>query len=912
MLISVILILTMINMPISLSTTITGNTFIATQTDQFYNYTINCDDDKDCEVQCFASPSLKNTCSYATINCPPNDGKACNVSCSGSAFDYRTIEWFSCKELTINWIVGNLNSLKCDKSCDNVAYPPSIDDKTPLIVNCGSKEQCYGNTISCPLNASCDVICSGDSSCEYSTIYCPHRSYCNITCSGSYACRYMEINWSSSFKSLSCEGARSCYGVMYPVPTNDATPFLLKCNSPNAHYGLLITCPKHARCDIVCTASGCPYAIILCPSDAVCNIVCNGTRSCYNMHPKWSDILGLGSLSCDGERSCQNILFPPVIDNLPLTITCDNTSQCNSARIICPTNATCTVQCVANSACYNTEIIWSTLPGLGSLICSGDYSCAGTNFPPQLPNVPYIAKCNETSKCRWSTILCPTNADCIVQCIGSNACLDAVMVWPTNRSVAATLECNVSSDCYGASPEPKYIVPNNNADLILNCITEYNCSNYVVDCPTNGGCYISCNATGACKGMVVNWAESQPNDLYCGHYSSVCYGIHFKPYNQSAHYSAECSGFSTEGPGVSSSCAAAIFDCPSNARCTILCGPNNACRSAVINGPSKHELNVVCTEYYSCFSSTIHAESASYFELDCSYNDACPWITIYFPQNSELIPSNVILVNKGIEKATFYALNGYQDVNVIYTNSTTNIPRGQYDLWLYNAEIFCNVDYVDSGDSCEHVYIPQGALSVDLASITTQDVSDVCTNDSSNYLDARYKINIGINSCIDGVIQLISYFMHIIDVMYSENKLVVTSNITKETRQQLQVYDGSLFCGNITLHIISCFDSMGTKADDLLNKTNTMIDDLNQIIPFKYINHTIIIYLLNITIRTIYVFNTTTVHVIDEQSPIPWYMHYRFYIAICALMLCTFITITIWCVKRRRKRERAKQALLIK
>eukprot|EP01083_Nonionella_stella_P219633 786576_1 len=779
-------------------------------------------------------------------------------------------------------------------------------------------QQLYNYTIDCIADEDCIIQCI-NASCALSTVSCPHDhgSYCNITCIGYYACDSMNVNWSSSIPSLHCEGVFPCWGVFYPLFSDDTTPFLVNCDLPMQCYGLLITCPKHARCDILCIAErSCDFAIVSCPLDAECNFVCNGSYSCRYLHAKWSSIPGLGSLSCNGEEACKGVWFPPPDPDTPTLITCDNIEECQQARIECPTNADCTIQCIADRACYHANIIWPSLPALGTLLCDGESSCSTSNFPPQPPNVPYTVKCNETSKCLDSTILCPANADCIIQCIGPRSCSGAEIIWPTNRSVTAELQCTIdfeddTAECYFTTPEPRYLTPDNSTDYTLNCVTDQQCANYVVDCPINGGCYVSCNATGACQGMIVNWVDGQPNDLFCGDFSSACRGIHFKPYNQSVDFVAHCTG--------SWACAGAIITCPSDADCTILCANSHACRSAVINGPFNHRLNVVCTG--GCFLTTIHAESVSYFELNCTTVNSCIGITIYFPPNSLGIPLNTIRVVQGIQKGTFYALNGYEDVNVI---SSEIDPWDTWTAWGMDAStMYCNVDFVQAGDieNCEHPVLPStdptiqpsddptsnptsgviDALSIVLESNSSQ---DVCSNGHSNYLDGRYKINTGMNSCIDGVIPFISYLIDIIDVLYSESKLVVRSNITKETRSQLQVLNGSMFCGNITLDIISCFDSMETKAEDLLNQTKSMIRGINQRIinNSKYINTTIVIYLHN-----------TTIKYIDKvDGPSPWYTEYKFYIAICVLVVYISIVVAVWCVKKQRRRDRAKQSLLVK
>eukprot|EP01083_Nonionella_stella_P166240 555285_1 len=66
-----------------------------------------------------------------------------------------------------------------------------------------------------------------------------------------------------------------------------------------------------------------------------------------------------------------------------MTLNCDATSKCEYSKIICPSNADCTVNCEAQQACIGAEITWST-HGLNTLDCDERYSdaCLYVNGPP--------------------------------------------------------------------------------------------------------------------------------------------------------------------------------------------------------------------------------------------------------------------------------------------------------------------------------------------------------------------------------------------------------------------------------------------------------------------------------------------------------------------------------------------------
>eukprot|EP01084_Bolivina_argentea_P081753 148008_1 len=608
---------------------ITGSTFIANETNIYYNTTINCIDNEDCVIICLSSAAwrpasnsnVNSTCSHSTINCPSDKGKSCSVTCKGSQLWY---DYFSCTNLNIKWVVGNPNSLQCDTSCDNVPYPPPIDNNAPLIVDCESSAQCYGTIISCPLNASCDVRCNHNTTCSTATINCPINSPCNVLCNGTYSCEYANINWSLTpgLGSLICEGYDACTGVRYPPSVNDTTAYIVTFSKEYEMEGLHITCPKHAQCDIICTGAYSCYEVQLdCPVDAPCNVVCNA-NACYDMDIRWSMIPGIGSLSCDGSYSCKGVNFPPPDPNIPLTINCDADYKCSGSTILCPSNAQCTLICIGTSACQGRDIVWPSTPGLGSLICDGAGACSYINFPPPDPNTPYTLTCDKSGECTYAKILCPENADCSVVCTGNYACAGLSIIWPTNRNVVTTLTCapTATDPCSPAPSQysdkcsnpcalittPTYIEPTNiNTDYIINCSTAYQCYGYVIDCPLNGGCYIHCNAEGACKNMIINWVDGQPNNLFCADLWS-CAGVKsIKPYDQNAPFIFNCTSYPSQRY------RGATFDCPTNADCTIICNTDCGCVDSIINGPINHQLTIISVDA-GLMGAEIHAESVQY------------------------------------------------------------------------------------------------------------------------------------------------------------------------------------------------------------------------------------------------------------------------------------------------------------
>ena len=81
------------------------------------------------------------------------------------------------------------------------------------------------------------------------------------------------------------------------------------------------------------------------------------------MEINWPIEAGMGTLNCDADTACGNVNFPPPNPNIPYTVICDSERECEAADILCPTNASCTVNCNDKKSCLNVcnvylYIIW--------------------------------------------------------------------------------------------------------------------------------------------------------------------------------------------------------------------------------------------------------------------------------------------------------------------------------------------------------------------------------------------------------------------------------------------------------------------------------------------------------------------------------------------------------------------------
>eukprot|EP00484_Ammonia_sp_Unknown_P017849 CAMPEP_0197044134 /NCGR_PEP_ID=MMETSP1384-20130603/20251_1 /TAXON_ID=29189 /ORGANISM="Ammonia sp." /LENGTH=203 /DNA_ID=CAMNT_0042475533 /DNA_START=275 /DNA_END=886 /DNA_ORIENTATION=- len=70
----------------------------------------------------------------------------------------------------------------------------------------------------------------------------------------------------------------------------------------------------------------------------------------------------IGSLSASGYSAVEYVTFPRPDPNTPLNITCPDSYTCYHAKIYCPLNADCRVNCVGYHACVGATFYFSPSP----------------------------------------------------------------------------------------------------------------------------------------------------------------------------------------------------------------------------------------------------------------------------------------------------------------------------------------------------------------------------------------------------------------------------------------------------------------------------------------------------------------------------------------------------------------------
>ena len=345
------------------------------------------------------------------------------------------------------------------------------------------------------------------------------------------------------------------------------------------------------------------------------------------------------------------------LDDYDCTVECRGSYTCYNTTIYCPTtDNSCLVSCTNLESCYWADIHW-VQGNTNSLSCStGSSYCIGVRYPPSSSNdTPLSINCQDY-QCKGQIITCPENAKCQLICSGTNSCENLIIHCPATS--ICDIFCYGTNSCYYTTVHWSFnplatsnlVCPNEDCNLIMpprnisarvsngtstrDCTLSAlsRCASATINCPSEGHCFINCIDEFTCPGSIIN--------------------------------------------------------CPSNDDCQVVCSGEAACYYSTINGPMNHVLSVFCNEgTNACKGLTIHAEYSRYFyfRVGTSATNA----TIYFPSNSRsdvYAISNIYLDgNDGYQSQQWYAINGFQDVNLFFNT---------YGVWSsHGGYMHCGVDY---------------------------------------------------------------------------------------------------------------------------------------------------------------------------------------------------------------------------
>eukprot|EP01083_Nonionella_stella_P149239 473717_1 len=156
--------------------------------------------------------------------------------------------------------------------------------------------------------------------------------------------------------------------------------------------------------------------------EARCDIDCYG-YACEFASFTWPTEPGLGSISCNGDWACYNVIFPYPAPNTDHSVTCSY-GACTMATIYCPNSARCDIDCYGDDAC-EVATIYCPNSARCDIDCYGDHACED------------------------ATIYCPNSARCDIDCDGDYACRDATIHGSSSGN--CDVHCHGYTACYDLS-----------------------------------------------------------------------------------------------------------------------------------------------------------------------------------------------------------------------------------------------------------------------------------------------------------------------------------------------------------------------------------------------------------------------------------------------------------------------------
>ena len=381
--------------------------------------------------------------------------------------------------------------------------------------------------------------------CRYEQLVCPERDNCNTYCYDSrpYAC----------FQT----------GVVCPSGGGDC---VINCNDSYACLQANISCSNNADCTLNCLNDhSCLNSATRCLR-GTCLLNCHGERSCSQSAAECSGDTCL--FTCNGRDSCSNSVVK--YSHGKHTLNCKHYRSCSHLSLNCSGES-----CITN--------------------CDYDYACEYMTLHCIRGNC--TINCRDYFACRSSTVLCPSDGLCIVNCSNSysySACRYSDFTCPAGGYCIFNFGVQSrQSDFVGASST---ITCEDHSICEIYCTSRFitsdnQCYNSRITCPRESGrCIIRCGAYRACH----------LSTIICGR-DRDCLSCSGELSCSSARISLPDIEFSTLNCTGQSSCQATTITCPTKNACTINCDGQSSCeRTRVICPTGDYSCNILCTDPLSC------------------------------------------------------------------------------------------------------------------------------------------------------------------------------------------------------------------------------------------------------------------------------------------------------------------------
>eukprot|EP01084_Bolivina_argentea_P286653 491769_1 len=309
------------------------------------------------------------------------------------------------------------------------------------------------------------------------------------------------------------------------------------------------------------------------------------------------------------------------------TLIFDEEEQSIYSTISCIENEPCNIICNGTGSCRNSQFI-----------CKEGYEC----------NIECIADSGAQSPCWRTTTICPSNANCNINCTGGY-----------ESCVEANIQCPSDGNCTIGCDECRYadIACPDNGDCDIICTGSFGCAQTSIECSLFGNCNIECDSSHACYEANINCASSD-NQCNIGCLS---------------HYSCKGTTIQTSNSGD--------FQ--------VTCPATEACRDMKLICPQNNKCTMECNAYYGCYNSSVDARYSSELHITgCIGTSSCADVSIWAPPNLNGNKTCYLEGDDDLNKLTIYAVNGWNDID-LSNYIGTNYARG-------SGVMYCNSDYSDS------------------------------------------------------------------------------------------------------------------------------------------------------------------------------------------------------------------------
>eukprot|EP01084_Bolivina_argentea_P052335 96141_1 len=369
----------------------------------------------------------------ATILC--QTGHLCTINCYGSGclslhiLCYGTCVVHNNSTDTITPIMGTDNINITAVTNNYTVRNDLLCSTKPTNTFDNYRERYEGENIIINVDPIC---CRGDESCEkIATINSLTNTHYPIVCSGNDACRVDNILNNGD---IYCSGYYACYGV------KNITAHSLYCGGDASCMSSTIT----AALEVYCTGrSSCRGTTIWSNGDL--NVHLLGTNAGKN-----------ADIHCNEGHVCN--------------IHCGGYNSCISVQLRCAGD--CLVQCDTDTACpvmgtYCLDVMTCSTVYGPDIYCIGHYSCFGASiWSTTETNIHFIGDYSGL----LATIYCREGHRCIIECVGSNSCMDARL----QCAGECIVQCDMNTTCpiqLSLSPTATTLNPTTSAPTTFNPTT---------------------------------------------------------------------------------------------------------------------------------------------------------------------------------------------------------------------------------------------------------------------------------------------------------------------------------------------------------------------------------------------------------------------------------------------------------